>query len=513
MEHLELTEPRQRGSQAAARIFVGAVILGGLAVVAMGLNSVDGWGSDQLLAFVSMALATAVAEQFQIPLVHRRETQNFAVTDAVWTAGLLLAPTGVLPLGVAAGVVAGEALKRWSPRKVAFNAGQFVLGVSTAQLIYAGLGRDDPTRPAAWAAAVLAMAAFFVINTFAMGLVIALHEGKPISAVLSKPLGLDLLHWVGNVTLGILGAVVWQAEPLDILLLIVPVAMLYTAYRGWFRSMRQRDAMREMARAAEAISEQGDLAKRVPQAEVSDDAGVLAATLNRMLNRLDAAFRGERRFISEASHELRTPITICRGHLETLGPDPTAEEIREAVQVVVAELERMARIVDDLTMLARAGDLRTLRRERVAIEPLLADVGVAALPLLNGCLEIAPVPPGAAAHVDRQRLTQALLNLLQNAALHGQNGGRVLLRAVPLTEVWRFEVVDEGLGVSEREVESIFQPFSRGKTPAPGSGLGLAIVKSIVEAHGGAVGVDSRPGAGTTFWIEVPSQPPRTGMY
>jgi signal transduction histidine kinase len=93
---------------------------------------------------------------------------------------------------------------------------------------------------------------------------------------------------------------------------------------------------------------------------------------------------------------------------------------------------------------------------------------------------------------------------LQNAAVHGRNGGPVVLRVLEETEGWRFEVADEGGGITLDPPESVFQPFSRGYTGHRGSGLGLAIVRTIVEAHDGTVGVENRPGEGATFWIRMP---------
>ena len=294
-----------------------------------------------------------------------------------------------------------------------------------------------------------------------------------------------------------------MAEPAALPLLTVPLLMSYYTYRGWLRSVKDRELMQEMARTADAISEQGDLGRRVAGAG-ADDVGRLAATLNRMLERLEAAFRRERLLISEASHELRTPITICRGHLEVLGTTPTRQELQESVALVVDELDRMGRIVQDITTIARADADGFLRRETISLDRFLADVTSKAALLLNGRLNSVPPPPGATLDGDPQRMTQALINLLQNAAIHGRNGGAVTLRVLEETGTWRFEVEDQGGGIALEPPSRVFQPFSRGRTRAPGSGLGLAIVQTIAEAHHGSVGVVNRPGEGATFWIRVP---------
>jgi signal transduction histidine kinase len=181
-----------------------------------------------------------------------------------------------------------------------------------------------------------------------------------------------------------------------------------------------------------------------------------------------------------------------------------SEDVREGVALAVDELARMGRIVDDMVTLARADSDRFLRRETIPLDRFLADLGAKAVQLLDGRLSIIPAQPGATVEGDPHRLTQALINLLQNAAVHAPNGSPVVLRVREEVGGWRFEVEDEGGGVALEPAESVFQPFSRGRTQAPGSGLGLAIVRTIAEAHGGAAGVVNRPGQGATFWIRLP---------
>jgi two-component system, OmpR family, sensor kinase len=290
---------------------------------------------------------------------------------------------------------------------------------------------------------------------------------------------------------------------LAIVLGVGAVALLAASLIAWISVGRLLRPLKEIAGAADAISREGDLARTIPDGGRRDEVGVLAAAFNRMLARLDAAFRRERLFISEASHELRTPITICRGHLEVLGPDPEPEDVRNAVDVVVDELGRLGRIVEEMTTLARVDDPDFLRPTEISLHDFMDGVGVKAEPLLDGRLAVEPPPPGAVVEADPERLTQALLNLLTNAAVHG-DGGPIDLRVVAEPEAWRFEVSDEGGGLRPGEEATIFRPFHRGRTRAGGRGLGLAIVKGIAEAHRGAAGVENRPGRGATFWIRVP---------
>lgn len=209
-------------------------------------------------------------------------------------------------------------------------------------------------------------------------------------------------------------------------------------------------------------------------------------------------------FMTAVSHELRTPITICRGHLEVLGANPTPTEVAETMDVVVDELSRMGRIVEDITMLVRVDDPAFLRREMIRLERFVQEVAAKAVSLLGPRLRVAPPPDGVVA-ADPQRLTQALLNLLQNAAVHARGRGPVDLRVAPGLSAWRFEVEDRGGGVPPGLEEDLFQPFRQGSTASPGTGLGLAIVRGIAEAHGGAAGLRNRPGEGAVFWLAIPA--------
>lgn len=206
-------------------------------------------------------------------------------------------------------------------------------------------------------------------------------------------------------------------------------------------------------------------------------------------------------FLSSASHELRTPITIVRGHLEVLGPRPSEEELRDTTSLVIDELDRMGRLVDDMTVLVRSEDPEFLRPEEVDLHEFTADVAAKAEPLLGRRLRVRRPRRGALVKADPQRLTQAVLNLLNNAADH--TTGPVDLRVGDEPGWWRIAVGDRGDGVPPEAVPSLFEPFRTGDG-SNGTGLGLAIVRGIAEAHGGSAGVDDRPGGGSQFWIRLP---------
>jgi signal transduction histidine kinase len=241
------------------------------------------------------------------------------------------------------------------------------------------------------------------------------------------------------------------------------------------------------------------LARGIDRAGRTEDALRREREVADRLRALDAM---KDTFMKAASHELRTPITICRGHLAVLGSEPEPGEVRQAVDLVVEELDRMGRLVEDMTTLTRLEDPRSLKIEEFDAAELLRDVAVKVEPILNGRLRVAAGPPGTRVRGDSQRLTQALLNLLQNAAVHAGPDAPVELRLSSSPTGWRFDVADEGMGLEALDEETLFQPFRAGSRSA-GSGLGLAIVKRIAQAHGGDAGVVNR-GRGATFWIRVP---------
>jgi signal transduction histidine kinase len=489
-----------------ARVLIGAVVAAGGAATVVRVTEVGGWDREDAVAFALLVGLVVVSEQFQLPFQRGSETHNFNLTDAVWTAGLLLAEPGVLTLAVCAGVLAGESLKGWSPVKIAFNVGQFVVGITAATLVYGLFGAGGLDEPGTWAAAAIAMSAFFVVNTIAIGLVIAFVQGVSVASVILPTLPLGTLNWAANVALGTLAGVVWQVDPLGLPLLAAPLGVAFIAYSGWLWSMRERERMAEMARVADQIAAGPRLDRRLPEQEPTEATGALARTLNGMLDRVEGALARERRFLSEMSHELRTPITICRGSVEVFDPEPSPDEVAETRELLLSELDRLSRLVEDMTTLARAENPGFVRPEEVDVERFLAEVTSTAKVLLNGRLQLERTPSNeSVVRADPQRLKQALLNLLQNAALHGPAAGPVVLGLDREEDAWRFEVRDGGADLSADERRRMFEPFARGRTSAPGSGLGLAIVRGIAEAHGGSAGVDSDSRRGATFWIRVPA--------
>ena len=209
-------------------------------------------------------------------------------------------------------------------------------------------------------------------------------------------------------------------------------------------------------------------------------------------------------FLSAVSHELRTPLTICRGHLDVLEHDADGGDVRAVKETLLDELDLMGRLVEDLTTLARVGDRVLLKVESLPLSDFVSSIVAMAEPILGDRLLVDVQASGATLRADPQRLTQALLNLLQNAAGHAQGHGPVWFRVRAEPGSWRFEVADVGGGVPPGEEQFVFEPFRIASPRTGRTGLGLSIVRGIARAHDGESGVVNRPGRGATFWIRIP---------
>jgi two-component system, OmpR family, sensor kinase len=291
-------------------------------------------------------------------------------------------------------------------------------------------------------------------------------------------------------------------------IVLVSVLLIASAL-AWLVAGRILAPLQQLGDTARSITET-DLTRRIPVSG-NDEIADLARTFNAMLDRLHGAFASQRAFVSDASHELRTPITIVRGHLELLGDDP--EERRETVALVTDELDRMSRFVDDLLLLAKAERDDFLRLDSLELGALTDELFDKACALgarswkLEGRGE-------ALLHADRQRLTQAVMGLAQNAVQHTSDGDPIWLGSATADDEARLWVRDAGPGVPFADQERIFERFARAhasRRRSEGAGLGLAIVRAIAEAHGGRVELSSRSGAGATFTVVIPINPLRNG--
>jgi two-component system OmpR family sensor kinase len=267
--------------------------------------------------------------------------------------------------------------------------------------------------------------------------------------------------------------------------------------------------LRRMARIAARV-DAGDLSPRMNYRGPRNETRVLADAFDHMLDRLEEAFARQQAFVSDASHELRTPLTAIRGQLEVLARHerPEASEIRRVQALVQDEVDRMTRLTEDLLLLAHTDESRFIRREPIELDAFLRDIYDSARPTANRKLTLHAEVPGIL-NADRDRLAQALRNLLRNAAEHTAAGGRIELGARESGDgrvaLW---VDDDGPGIAAAERDRVFDRFHRADPSrarsAGGTGLGLAIVRAIVDAQGGRAWVEPSPLGGARVAIELP---------
>ena len=293
---------------------------------------------------------------------------------------------------------------------------------------------------------------------------------------------------------------VWGAAGVGLATLLVGSLLAWRVAEGVLRPVRL------VTDTAAAIST-SELTRRI-DVRGRDEISRLAATFNEMLDRLEEAFLIQRQFVDDAGHELRTPITIIRGHLEVAEDDP--DERLKTVALVMDELDRMNRIVNDLLLLAKARQPDFLDLATVDLRALTEDLHAKATALAPREWRLEGVGQGMIV-ADRQRLTQAVVQLAQNATEHTTAGEEIALGSAVANGRARLWVRDSGAGIPPEDQERIFQRFARtgnGRRGSTGAGLGLSIVRVIAEAHHGMVEVHSRPGEGATFIVEIPVDQP-----
>jgi signal transduction histidine kinase len=279
------------------------------------------------------------------------------------------------------------------------------------------------------------------------------------------------------------------------------VVLLVGSLLAWHMANQVLRPVSEITTGARSISE-SDLTRRI-EVHGRDEIAALAETFNAMLDRLQRAFGSQRQFLDDAGHELRTPITIIRGHLELLEDDP--EQRRETLDLVLDELDRMSRMVNELILLAKAERPDFLRRAPVDVASLTDELLTKAAALGERDWVLDGKGEGTIL-VDRQRLTQAMMQLAQNAEAHTERGQQIGIGSELDSHSARLWVRDMGCGVAPEDQVEIFDRFERRRPESRdgGVGLGLSIVRAITEAHGGRVVLQSELGKGATFLLDLP---------
>jgi heavy metal sensor kinase len=291
----------------------------------------------------------------------------------------------------------------------------------------------------------------------------------------------------------------------------LPLAVVIITVGGYLLVRRALTPVEQITRAAERIT-QHNLSERLPVSSTNDELERLSVSLNRMITRLDDAFQNSKRFVADASHDLRTPLTILRGELENFSEDARLDsEMRERAASLLEEVVHLGKIVEQLFTLSRldAGeaqtewtqfDLSELARTTADQMSLLAeDKGITIV-----CDISKPVPVKG----NRVRLKQVVVNLLDNAIKYTPANGKIQLRVLAANSRAVLEVEDNGIGISPVDLPQIFERFYRvdqaRSADSESAGLGLAIVKSICTAHGAEVEAQSVIGKGSCFRVSLP---------
>ncbi len=300
--------------------------------------------------------------------------------------------------------------------------------------------------------------------------------------------------------------------------LMAPIILVISAVLGsWLagRSLRPVDVMIEELRA---IQDGRSLHRRLAVPSGEDEISRLGSQLNAMLGRVEQSFMALRRFTADASHELKTPLMVLRAGVErSLTHPKTPAEIVGVLDDTLRQINQMGELVTNLLTLARADEGRSaLQVSQTDLRALVADARETA-ELLGEQQDVSvsfELPASKlVVPIDAARIRQLLMNLITNAIKYTPAGGTVVIRLSEDDANALLEVQDSGIGIAPGDTPNVFERFWRAD-PArtrtgdrPGSGLGLAIAKWIVGAHGGTIGVQSRPGRGSTFTATLPKRP------
>ncbi|MEA2588559.1 MAG: two-component system, OmpR family, sensor kinase [Actinomycetota bacterium] len=284
------------------------------------------------------------------------------------------------------------------------------------------------------------------------------------------------------------------------------VVMLAMGAAGWWLLRLGLQPIAEVTDVADAIAG-GDRSRRVGEGVSGTEAAHLARAFNVMLDEQEAVEAKLRRFVADASHELRTPVSAISGFTDLWRQGAIDEgQLGDVMRRIGQESARMRGLVEDLLLLARLDEGPVLARESVDLSGLLADAQLDASATHPSRTVLVQAPVPVVVEGDEARLRQVVGNLVSNALIHTDPAARVMLRAEHQGDVALLSVADDGAGMTAEEATRAFDRFWRAD-PArarSGAGLGLAIVRSVVKAHGGTVHLRTAPGAGTTVQIVLP---------
>lgn len=295
-----------------------------------------------------------------------------------------------------------------------------------------------------------------------------------------------------------------------ILIFGIPLAVILASGVGWFlakKALSPVDVVTGLARKIEA----GSLNERLDVSGPKDELGRLAKTFNDMIARLELSFKQMKQFTADASHELKTPLTVLKGEMEiALKTEKTVEGFKEVIKSSLEEIDRMSAIVKSLLNLAKLDSRVRLPNDNIKLDWIVEERFNQTMPLAKdkGIDMVMAKKESVIIMGDKLGIGQLLFNLIYNAIKYTSKDGRIEI-SLEQSDNWAIiKVIDTGIGIAEEDLPHIFDRFYRvdkaRTTGAGGVGLGLSICKEIAEAHGGKIEVESEAGKGSVFKVYLP---------
>ena len=289
----------------------------------------------------------------------------------------------------------------------------------------------------------------------------------------------------------------------------MPLLLILAVLGGYWIAGRALRPIQTITAAAAEIGNGRDLKKRIALGAGRDELHRLADTFNAMFDRLDKAFESERQFTSDASHELRTPVSVIRAQCEyTLERDRSPEEYREALEVIFRQSKRMTRLVEDMLSFTRL----ERKAESYVMEPFELSAFVRSV-----CEDLALIreknitltcetDDGIVVEGNRALLGRLLANLVGNAYRYGREDGHIRVRVGRTADCVWLSVADDGIGIAPDRLDKVFNRFYQADAArsGEGTGLGLAMAQEIAHMHGGSITVESELGKGSEFILKIP---------
>jgi heavy metal sensor kinase len=298
-----------------------------------------------------------------------------------------------------------------------------------------------------------------------------------------------------------------------VLLVFVPLGLAFAAFAGYLLARRALAPLSELTRTIETVTS-SDLSARVRVAPADNDLGRLAERFNCLLDRLESAFNAQRQFMAEASHQLRTPLTVALSSVQVTARDGlrTVADCDGSLSLVETQLLRLRRIIDNMLFLSQA-DATFLRIEKreFYLDDAIAEAVQAANALARPKRQTVKVEqlPEARCLGDEELLKQAVLILLENAIKYTQEGGHIAVLLQPAEDYWSCRISNDGTMIPEADRAHIFERFYRGRTTevekTAGTGLGLAIARTIAQTHDGGLELVKSDQDGTVFELKIPA--------